>query len=39
MVAAVASVTNDSQYVRAISRVGLGFLNAAGVVRIWHDAS
>ena len=30
------SVTNDGQYVRAISRVGLGFLNPAGVVRLSH---
>ena len=29
------SVTNDGQYVRAISRVGLGFLNPAGVVRLY----
>lgn len=33
------SVTNDGQFVRAISRVGFGFLNPAGLVRIWHDAS
>lgn len=32
------SVTNDGQYVRAISRVGFGFLNPAGVVRLHHDA-
>ncbi|WP_197505215.1 phage major capsid protein [Mycobacterium sp. 1245499.0] len=33
------SVTNDGLYVRAKSRIGFGFLNPAGVVRIWHDAS
>jgi HK97 family phage major capsid protein len=31
------SVTNDGQWVRAISRIGLGYLNPAGVVRL-HDA-
>lgn len=30
------SVTNDGQYVRAISRVGFGFLNPAGIVRIYN---
>jgi len=29
------SVTNDGQWVRAISRVGWNTLNAAGIVRIW----
>jgi hypothetical protein len=29
------SVTNDGQYVRAISRVGFGLLNPAGVVRLY----
>lgn len=38
LVVAVASVTNDGQYVRAISRVGLGFLNPAGVVRLHNGA-
>lgn len=28
------SITNDGQYVRAISRIGLGFLNPAGVARL-----
>lgn len=32
------AVTNDGLYIRAISRIGLGFLNPAGVVRL-HDAS
>ena len=32
------SVTNDGQYVRAISRVGFGFLNPAGVVRLHNGA-
>lgn len=32
------SVTNDGLYIRAISRVGFGFLNPAGVVRL-HQAS
>lgn len=32
------SVTNDGLYVRAISRLGLGFLNEAGVVRITLSA-
>lgn len=31
------AVTTDGQYVRAISRVGFGFLNPAGVVRL-HNA-
>ncbi|MCV7399512.1 phage major capsid protein [Mycobacterium fragae] len=29
------SVTNDGQYVRAISRIRLGFLNPAGVARLY----
>ncbi|VBA57610.1 hypothetical protein LAUMK191_04100 [Mycobacterium attenuatum] len=29
------SITNDGQYVRAKSRVGFGFLNPAGVVRLY----
>ncbi|ORA07422.1 phage major capsid protein [Mycobacterium arosiense] len=33
------SITNDGLYVRAKSRVGFGFLNPAGVVRIHHHAS
>lgn len=33
------SVTNDGLYVRAKSRIGQGFLNPAGVVRIWHDTA
>ncbi|WP_235663994.1 phage major capsid protein [Mycolicibacter terrae] len=32
------AVTNDGLYIRAISRIGLGFLNPAGVVRL-HDES
>nr|WP_279628982.1 phage major capsid protein [Mycobacterium scrofulaceum] len=32
------SVTNDGLYVRAISRIGLGFLNPAGVVRVTLSA-
>lgn len=32
------SVTNDGQWVRAIARLGLGFLNPAGVVRIFHSS-
>jgi HK97 family phage major capsid protein len=32
------SVTNDGQHVRAISRVGFGFLNPAGVVRLYDAA-
>lgn len=32
------SITNDGLYLRAISRVGFGFLNPAGVVRLHHDA-
>jgi HK97 family phage major capsid protein len=32
------SITNDGQYVRAISRIGLGFLNPAGVVVLKHTA-
>ena len=28
------SVTNDGQWVRAISRVGLGYLNESGIVRL-----
>jgi HK97 family phage major capsid protein len=32
------SVTNDGQYVRAISRIGLGFLNPAGVIRLYDAA-
>jgi HK97 family phage major capsid protein len=32
------SVTNDGTYVRAISRIGLGFLNPAGVVRLYDAA-
>lgn len=32
------SVTNDGLYVRAISRVGFGFLNPAGVVRLHHGS-
>ncbi|ETZ58190.1 phage capsid family protein [Mycobacterium avium MAV_120709_2344] len=30
------SVTNDGLYIRAISRIGVGFLNPAGVVRLYH---
>lgn len=30
------SVTNDGLYIRAISRVGFGFLNPAGIVRLHH---
>lgn len=32
------SVTNDGTWVRGIARVGAGFLNPAGVVRIYHAA-
>ncbi|OCB36994.1 capsid protein [Mycobacterium malmoense] len=32
------SVTNDGQWVRAISRVGFGFLNPAGVIRLHHGS-
>jgi len=32
-------VDHDGQYIRAISRIGFGFLNPAGVVRLYHDAS
>jgi HK97 family phage major capsid protein len=32
------SITNDGKYLRAISRVGLGFLNPAGVVRLYDAA-
>jgi hypothetical protein len=32
------SVTNDGLYLRAISPVGLGFLNPAGVVRLYDAA-
>ncbi len=32
------SVTNDGTYVRGISRIGLGFLNPAGIVRLYDAA-
>ncbi|MGB5794535.1 MAG: phage major capsid protein [Mycolicibacter algericus] len=32
------AVTTDGLYIRAISRIGLGFLNPAGVVRIYDAA-
>ena len=33
------AVLQDGTYIRAVSRIGLAFLNEAGVVRGWHDAA
>lgn len=33
------SVTNDGLWIRAVSRLGFGFLNPAGVVRLHHASS
>jgi HK97 family phage major capsid protein len=33
------AITNDGTYVRALSRIGFGFLNPAGVIRIAQNAN